>query len=78
MLKCKDVVAKATDYVDKELSWSQSMSMAMHLLLCGHCRRFIKYFKLSLQTLKSKKIISAENEKQLSSEIIEKAQADNR
>jgi len=78
MLKCKDVVANATDYIDKELSWSQSMNMALHLLMCGHCRRFIKYFKLSLQSLINKKTISEENAKQLSAEIITKAQADSR
>ncbi len=78
MLKCKDVVSKATDYVDKELSWSQSMNMALHLLMCGHCRRFIKYFKLSLLTLKNKKTISEENAKQLGAEIVTKAQADSR
>ncbi len=78
MLKCKDVVAKATDYVDKELSWSQSMSMALHLLMCGHCRRFVKYFNLSLLALKSKKTISAENADQLSAKIVAKAQADSR
>lgn len=76
MLKCKDVVSNATDYIDKEMSWSQSMNMALHLLLCGHCRRFIKYFKLSLLTLKNKKTISSENANQLGSEIIAKAQAD--
>lgn len=78
MLKCKDVVANATDYIDKELSWSQSMNMALYLLMCGHCRRFIKYFKLSLQSLNNKKTISEENAKQLSAEIITKAQADSR
>jgi len=78
MLKCKDVVANATDYIDKELSWSQSMNMELHLLMCGHCRRFIKYFKLSLQSLNNKKTISEENAKQLSAEIITKAQADSR
>ncbi len=76
MLKCKDVVTNATDYIDKEMSWSQSMSMALHLLLCGHCRRFIKYFKLSLLSLKKKRTISSENATQLGSEIIAKAQAD--
>ncbi|PCJ42932.1 MAG: hypothetical protein COA71_05415 [SAR86 cluster bacterium] len=78
MLKCKDVVANATDYVDKEMNWKQSMSMALHLLMCGHCRRFIKYFKLSLQALKNKKTISQADADKLSSEVIAKALADAR
>lgn len=76
MLKCKEIVANATDYVDKELSWSQHMSMALHLLMCGDCRRFIKYFKLSLHSLKTKPTISQEDADKLSTEIITKALAD--
>ena len=76
MLKCKDVVANATDYIDEELSWSQSLRMALHLLMCGHCRRFIKYFRLSLQALQNKKTISKDDADKLSSEAIARALAD--
>ncbi len=70
MLKYKDVLGKATDYVDKQLSWSQAMAMAMHLLMCGDCRRFIKYFRLSLSSLSHKKTISVSQAKEISSKVI--------
>ena len=69
-------MANATDFVDKELSWSQHMSMALHLLMCGDCRRFVNYFKLSLQSLKTKQTINQEEADKLSTEIITKALAD--
>ena len=78
MLKCKDIVANATNYIDKELTWKQSMAMAMHLLLCGDCRRFIKYFKLFLQSLQNKQTISQEIADKISSEVIARALADNK
>lgn len=75
MLKCKDIVASATDYVDKELSWQQAMSMALHLLICGHCRRFVKYFGLSLLVLKNKQTISQEDADNISAEVIAKVRS---
>jgi anti-sigma factor ChrR (cupin superfamily) len=75
MLKCKDIVANATDYVDKELSWQQAMSMALHLLICGHCRRFVKYFRLSLQVLQNKQTISQEEADSISAEVIAKVRS---
>jgi len=73
MLKCKDIVANATDYVDKELSWQQTMSIALHLLICGHCRRFVKYFRLSFLVLKNKHTISQAQADNISAEIVAKA-----
>ncbi len=78
MLRCKDIVANATDYVDEQLSWRQSMAMALHLLMCGHCRRFIKYFRLSLKAIRSKQTISADQADQLSKEIIARALVENK
>jgi len=75
MLKCKDIVANASDYVDENQNWRQSMAMALHLLLCGDCRRFIKYFKLSLQSLKNKQTISQDDADKLSSDAIAKVLA---
>ena len=78
MLKCKEIVANATDYIDEHQSWGQSMGMAMHLLMCGNCRRFINYFKLFLLSLKNKQTISQEDANLISSEVIAKSRSDNK
>jgi anti-sigma factor ChrR (cupin superfamily) len=46
MLTCKELVQQqASDYIDKQLSWRQRFGVKIHLVLCEHCRRFIKQFK---------------------------------
>lgn len=77
MLKCNEIVDNATDYLDKQQSWGKNMVMALHLLMCGKCRRFIKYFKLSIQSLQKKQTITQEDAEQLSSVIITKARSEN-
>ncbi|MAM70365.1 MAG: anti-sigma factor [Gammaproteobacteria bacterium] len=73
MLKCKEVAAKASDYIDSELSRGQAFSMALHLLMCGNCRRFVKYFRLSLLGIPSGNELSADQAESLSTQVISKA-----
>lgn len=73
MLKCREVVNQASTYVDRELNWKQAMSMGMHLLLCRKCRRFIQYFRLSIQMLINRKTLSAEEAEAITSKIINNA-----
>ncbi len=47
MLKCKEVAENATDYIEGSLTGKHWLSWKMHLLLCRHCRRFIRYLILS-------------------------------
>lgn len=42
MLSCRDVSRQASLYLDGELPWRQRMAMKMHLLMCQHCRRFLR------------------------------------
>lgn len=41
MLKCRDLVRVASDYLDGELDWRQRLSVWTHLAICGHCRTFL-------------------------------------
>ncbi len=45
MLSCRDVVNDADRYVAGELSSRQRMAMKFHLLICRHCRRYVRQFK---------------------------------
>ncbi|MBO9493112.1 zf-HC2 domain-containing protein [Thalassotalea sp. G20_0] len=44
MLKCRDIEQMAGQLQDDELNWRQRLSMRMHLIMCHHCRRFLKQF----------------------------------
>ncbi|MEE2604259.1 MAG: zf-HC2 domain-containing protein [Pseudomonadota bacterium] len=43
MLKCKHVTEKADALVDgSTLSWRERLALRLHLLMCGHCRRYVR------------------------------------
>lgn len=42
MLNCREVSKQASPYVDGELPWRERMAVKMHLLMCHHCRRFMR------------------------------------
>ena len=41
MLKCRDVAARASDYLDRNLSSRERWQVRTHLLICHHCRKFV-------------------------------------
>lgn len=51
MLKCRDVLALGSSYVDGAASSREKMALRMHLLICGHCRKFIRSLKLTRRTV---------------------------
>lgn len=51
MLRCKDVVERASRYIDGEMSWSRRLGMRLHLMMCIHCRRFMRQFRMVRDTL---------------------------
>lgn len=48
MLKCRDIAAQASDHIDGQLSWRQSLGYGMHLLVCGYCRHFIRHLRTTI------------------------------
>ena len=52
MLKCKDVAAKADALVDgAPMTMRERFAMRMHLLMCHHCRRYVRQLRALLGTL---------------------------
>jgi hypothetical protein len=46
MLTCRELVQQeASDYIDQQLSWRRRVGVALHLLMCGNCRQFLRQFK---------------------------------
>lgn len=47
MLTCRELVQiHASDYLDSQLNWRQRLGVRFHLLICDHCRLFIKQLRL--------------------------------
>lgn len=52
MLTCKEQVARASDYLDGQLSFREKLLVRHHLMFCPNCRRFIRQTRLMQQTLR--------------------------
>jgi hypothetical protein len=48
MYKCRDIAKHASEYVDRQLSLRERLAFALHLLICGHCREFLRQLRLAL------------------------------
>lgn len=46
MLKCREVSEQMSDYLDEETGRWRRVEVAIHLLMCGHCRRFFRQLRL--------------------------------
>ncbi len=51
MLKCRDLAELSSDYLNGELSRRRRLSVRLHLLLCRHCRRFMRQLKLTIDSV---------------------------
>lgn len=51
MLKCRDVLALGSAYVDGATTPGERMALRLHLLICGHCRKFVRSLRLTVRTV---------------------------
>lgn len=49
MLKCRHIVDQSSDYLGHEMSFGKRLEFRMHLLMCHHCRRFIRQFRAAVR-----------------------------
>lgn len=55
MLSCHDLAHHhASDYIDGQLGWRDRFRVRLHLLICVHCRRFIRQLKLVPKVLRGR------------------------
>lgn len=53
MLKCNEVVERADELVDgTPLSFRQRWALRLHLMMCHHCRRYVRQLRLLVQSLR--------------------------
>jgi predicted anti-sigma-YlaC factor YlaD len=51
MLSCKHTVEQGSDYIEGELSFRRKVEMKMHLMICVHCRRYVKQLRQTISML---------------------------
>ncbi|MDO8268813.1 MAG: zf-HC2 domain-containing protein [Moraxellaceae bacterium] len=51
MLKCIDVLALGSVYVDGALTPAERRSLRLHMLVCRHCRRYLRSLQLTRATI---------------------------
>ena len=53
MDSCHKITKQASEYIDRNMPFSQRLKMRMHLLMCKHCRNFVDQLGLTVDTIKS-------------------------
>lgn len=53
MLKCRDVPQHAEQLLAGDLTAGQRFSLRLHLLMCHHCRRYVRQLKVLVTALPS-------------------------
>jgi len=69
MLNCKDVHDHASDYLDKRLSRRKRLAIWMHVMMCSHCRRFMKQLRLTIASVRNLHQQQDDDTKQLADEL---------
>lgn len=49
MFTCRDLVTLLTDYLEGRLPLGTRLRLDLHLLLCGHCRRYLRQTRLTIR-----------------------------
>lgn len=71
MLRCKEIVARSSDYLDGNLSGWQKINYRFHLAMCRHCRRYMGHFKLTVAVASrvAKKELAEADAENISSQV---------
>jgi len=48
MLNCRQATEKASALLDGELTRSERWALRLHLMICHHCRRYLRQLRLTL------------------------------
>lgn len=52
MLNCKDVTARATAFLERDLSWWGRLQMRLHLAMCAACRQYLAQMAATRELLR--------------------------
>lgn len=51
MLTCREVTELVTDYLERKLSFRDTMRFHMHVGMCRHCRAYLRQMKQTIALL---------------------------
>ena len=51
MLNCRQVTDRASDYLDEALPFWERFQMQLHLVLCHHCRRYLRQLRATVRVM---------------------------
>lgn len=52
MLNCRQATEKASALLDGELARSERWALRLHLMMCHHCRRYLRQLRLTLHIVR--------------------------
>ncbi len=53
MITCRDISDTASDYLDGPTTFMQRFGLRFHLIVCQHCRRYVKQLNLASRVAQS-------------------------
>ncbi len=62
---CRNMTELTSKYLADELSWSMRLKFRLHLVMCVHCRRYIRQFQQMLHLTPRISLEDEVEEKQL-------------
>jgi uncharacterized CHY-type Zn-finger protein len=75
MLSCRDTTRLASESLDHPLTWWQRMQVAMHMVMCGPCRRarrLMQFLREAFGRLSKEEFEQLSTEQSLAPEIRER------
>lgn len=78
MLTCREVVDQADQLIAGELNRRQQLAMKVHLLMCRHCRRYVRQLRALLQAIPFMRSTASDSEVHDVMEHIRSQQSDYR
>lgn len=49
MMSCSEITELVTAYLDRRMPLSQRMAFRMHILMCPHCRRYLRQVRATVK-----------------------------
>lgn len=52
MLSCRETLDKLEGYLARTLTWREWLGVALHLLLCFPCRRYLQSYRQTIEVVR--------------------------
>lgn len=52
-MECREVVERASDLIDGDLSWMQALRLRVHMLACRDCAPFMRQLRITDELIRA-------------------------